>query len=115
MCNRSVWPSTLSADRIRVLKRSYKQGALIAVASITLDTALKDEGVICTHPVFGAVAAIARRNGQWEVYPYSVPPVERVKRFKSYQAAEFYALALAYEMHERGKGHGRCGRREDEP
>jgi hypothetical protein len=36
----------------------------------------------------------------WEVYPYGFPPYERLANFKSLQAAEFYALALAYEMHE---------------
>jgi hypothetical protein len=107
MHDRSVWPSAVSADRIRVLKRSYKQGALIALASVTLDIALKDEGVICIHPVLGEVATITRRNGQWEVYPCSLPPVERLKRFKSYQAAEFYALALGCEIIETREGRAR--------
>jgi len=69
---------------------------------IALNTELTAEGVVCRNDQLGKVATIQRdlKEDEWYVMPYAFPPYERQARFKSYKAAEFYALALAYEMHE---------------
>ena len=72
--------------------------------TISLETNLTPRGIECTHPSLGKVATIERKfeepRGKWFVYPYVFPPYERGAYFESLRAAEFYALALAYEMHE---------------
>jgi hypothetical protein len=72
------------------------------MSTITLQTELTPDGIICSNATLGQVATIRRecKTAMWEVYPYGFPPYERLANFKSLQAAEFYALALAYEMHE---------------
>lgn len=85
------------------------------MSTIVLDTTLTDAGVECTHPVLGKVATITRTfapgkiagmpdypAGVWTVIPYRFPPYERGAWFHSMSAAEFYAVALAHEMHETG-------------
>ena len=75
--------------------------------SITLQTELTPRGIVCTHPTLGKVATIERKfekaeAGKWFVFPYAFPAYERGATFHSLQAAEFYAVALAHEMHETG-------------
>jgi len=71
---------------------------------ITLETELTAAGIVCTHATLGKVATIAREfeagAATWFVRPYTFPIYERGIHFASLRAAEFYALALAYEMHE---------------
>jgi hypothetical protein len=72
---------------------------------ITLQTELTAEGVVCTHETLGKVATIVpefneRHERQWYVRPYVFPPYERGAKFKSMRAAEYYAVALGYEMFE---------------
>lgn len=76
--------------------------------NLTCDTELTERGVEVTHATLGKVATIERKleawgehkqhPAGWFVFPYVFPPYERGATFQSYQAAEFYALALAYEM-----------------
>ena len=72
---------------------------------ITLTTELTKRGILCSHPVLGNVATIEPQfepdaKGKWYVFPYAFPPYSHGKSFNSLQAAEFYALAIAYEMAE---------------
>jgi hypothetical protein len=70
---------------------------------ITLETRYSERGIECEHEVLGKVATIERKfenGGGWFVFPYRFAPYERGATFKSLRAAEFYALALAYEMYE---------------
>ncbi len=68
--------------------------------AITLETQLTPKGVVCSHPVLGQVATISRDLAarDWYVMPYRFPPSTHAKHWDSMQAAEFYALALAYEQ-----------------
>lgn len=75
------------------------------MSSITLTTELTPDGVVCSNETLGKVATIVREfqgvmGDAWFVRPYGLPIYERGVRFKSYQAAEYYALAIAHEMHE---------------
>jgi hypothetical protein len=76
---------------------------------ISLDTELTPDGIVCTHGTLGQVATIKHKTTEtgdveWYVFPYSFPPYERGAFFKSLHAAEFYAVALGYEMAELGRG-----------
>lgn len=79
---------------------------------ITLDSELTTTGTVYSHPALGTVATILRNtgrmingnNGVWWVRPYSFATTTHAASFMSFRAAEAYALALAYEMHETGFG-----------
>jgi hypothetical protein len=81
-----------------------REKGAFGMTSITLTTELTPAGVVCENAVLGKVATIKRIiepvHSRWEVFPYAFPPSERTAEFKSYAAAEFYALALAHEMFE---------------
>lgn len=69
---------------------------------LTCDTEITARGIEVTHKVLGKIATIERRDTGWFVFPYVFPPAERGATFKSLEAAEYYALALAHEMHALG-------------
>jgi len=65
-----------------------------------LDTEITEKGIICSHKAMGQIATIKRTSAGWFVFPYTFPPSARSATFISLRAAEYYAVALAYEMQE---------------
>jgi hypothetical protein len=66
---------------------------------ISLDFKWTEIGIVCTHPELGVVASIRREKVGWRVYA-AVPCQRGALCFSNLKAAEYYALALAYEMAE---------------
>lgn len=79
--------------------------------NITCDTHYTSKGVDVTHPSLGKIATITRKvsdvGGQpsmWDVMPYAFSPATHRREYHSLQGAEYFALSLAHEMAELGKG-----------